>query len=256
MPDQTPISPDVADAVPPADSLSGCEDVLQYTFQDRTLLERCLTHASIARTRLESNERLEFFGDAILGAVVCELLYREFPEETEGELTRIKSAVVSRTTCARLSRELGLDRYLMLGKGLGGYQSVPHSVMAAVFESLIAGIYLDGGYPAASVFVARIVQPEIQRVVASAHGDNFKSLLQQYVQRTQSEPPTYLLLDEKGPDHSKCFEIAVQLGDRRFASAWGPNKKVAEQRAAERAWCELHSLPVPENDGQGIAESD
>jgi len=231
---------------PLADAMSGCEQALGYVFQDRSLLERCLTHASIARTRLESNERLEFFGDAILGAAVCELLYRELPEEAEGELTRIKSAVVSRTTCARFSRDLGLDRYLILGKGLGGFQSVPPSVMAAVFESLVAGIYLDGGFGPAATFVQRMVQPEIQRVYASAHGDNYKSLLQQYVQKIQSEPPLYQLLDEKGPDHSKCFEIAVQLGERQFTSAWGPNKKVAEQRAAENAWHELHGLPLTE----------
>jgi ribonuclease-3 len=245
-------SPNLADAGEDpraADVLAGCEEALQYTFQDRTLLERCLTHASVARTRLESNERLEFLGDAILGASICDILYRQFPEETEGEMTRIKSAVVSRNTCAKLSQELGLDRFLMLGKGLGGYQSVPSSVMAAVFESIVAGIYLDGGYAAAFSFIRRTVQSEIERIVASVHGDNFKSLLQQYVQKTQAEPPVYALLDEKGPDHSKCFEIAVTLGDRQFVSAWGPNKKVAEQRAAENAWCELHGLPVPHGGG-------
>lgn len=233
------------DAVVAADSLSHCEQVLQYEFRDRELLRRCLTHASIARTRLESNERLEFLGDAILGASICDILYRQFPEETEGELTRIKSAVVSRTTCAKLSRNLGLDRFLIMGKGLGGVASVPSSVMAAVFESLVAGLYLDGGYAAAFRFVERVVQPEIERIVASAHGGNFKSLLQQYVQKTQGEPPVYLLLDEKGPDHSKCFEIAVTLGTTQYAPAWGPNKKVAEQRAAENAWCQLHGLPAP-----------
>lgn len=228
-----------------AEILAGCEQALQYTFRDRSLLELCLTHASVARTRLESNERLEFLGDAILGAAVCEILYRQFPEETEGEMTRIKSAVVSRTTCARFSHQLELNRFLILGKGLGGFQSVPSSVMAAVFESLVGGVFLDGGYAAAFEFVKRMVQPEIERIVASAHGDNFKSLLQQYIQKTQSETPVYVLLDEKGPDHSKCFEIAVSLGDRQFVSAWGPNKKIAEQRAAENAWCELHGLPLP-----------
>lgn len=236
---------EAADTSGATDSLAECEASLQYSFHDRALLERCLTHASIARTRLESNERLEFFGDAILGLCVCEILFRQFPEETEGEMTRIKSAVVSRTTCARFSEELGLNRFLMLGKGLGGYHSVPRSVMAAVFESLVAGIYLDGGLSAVSPFVERMVQPEIQRIIASVHGDNFKSLLQQYVQKTQSEPPVYTLLDERGPDHSKCFEIAVTLGPTQFVSAWGPNKKVAEQRAAENAWCQLHELPAP-----------
>ncbi len=244
------LGPMTVESPSPDDPLARCEAAIDYIFRDRSLLERCLTHASIARTRLESNERMEFFGDAILGAAVCELLYLEYPEEAEGELTRIKSAVVSRTTCAKFSRDLGLDRYLMLGKGLGGYQAVPPSVMAAVFESLVAGIYLDGGFAAAARFVQRIVQPEIQRVYASVHGDNFKSLLQQYVQKTQSEPPMYLLLDEKGPDHSKCFEIAVQLGERQFESAWGPNKKVAEQRAAENAWRELHGYAATREAGE------
>lgn len=231
------------------DSLTGCEQALQYVFRDRELLLRCLTHASVARTRLESNERLEFLGDAILGAAVCDILYRQFPEEPEGELTRIKSAVVSRTTCASLSQEMGLDRFLIIGKGLSGVQSVPSSVRAAVFESLVAGIYLDGGYSAAFTFVERVLQPEIERIVASAHGGNFKSLLQQFVQKTQGEPPQYALIDEKGPDHSKCFEISVFIGTTQFASAWGPNKKVAEQRAAENAWCQLHGLTIAHNGG-------
>lgn len=243
MTDEFSASTETADS--PADLLSACEQALGYVFRDRSLLERCLTHASIARTRLESNERLEFLGDAILGAAVCELLYSEFPEEAEGELTRIKSAVVSRTTCARFSVDLGLERFLILGKGFG-YQTVPMSIMANAFESLVAGIFLDGGFEAAARFVQRLLHPEIRRVFASVHADNFKSLLQQYVQKTLTVPPTYLLLDEKGPDHSKCFEIAVQLGERVFPSAWGPNKKVAEQRAAENAWCELHGLPRPE----------
>ena len=227
------------------ESFAACEQELRYTFRDRELLERCLTHASIARTRLESNERLEFLGDAILGAAVCEVLYRRYPEEPEGELTRIKSAVVSRTTCAQISRQLGLDRFLMLGKGFDGYQSVPSSVMAAVFESLVAGIFLDGGYDCACEFVQRLMTPEIERIVASVHADNFKSLLQQQVQKSQGEGPLYVLLDEKGPDHSKCFQIAVRLGATLYPPAWGSNKKIAEQRAAENAWCELQGLPAP-----------
>lgn len=238
------MSEDTTTARPP-DRLADCEHVLGYAFRDRELLERCLTHASIARTRLESNERLEFLGDAILGAAVCEVLYRLFPEEPEGELTRIKSAVVSRTTCAQISRQLELDRFLMLGKGFDGYQSVPSSVMAAVFESLVAGIFLDGGYEPACKFVQRELTPEIERIVSSVHADNFKSLLQQHVQKMQGEGPVYVLLDEKGPDHSKCFQIAVQLGPALYPSAWGPNKKVAEQRAAENAWCEIQGLPIP-----------
>src|SRR5438132_1523876 len=122
-----------------------CEAALEYRFENRDLLRNCLTHASGANHRLASNERLEFLGDAILGAVVCEMLYHRFPEETEGELTRIKSIVVSRSTCAKISEALALPTFLLLGKGLSVNETVPMSVAAAVFESLIAGVYLDGG---------------------------------------------------------------------------------------------------------------
>ncbi|MBI1348374.1 ribonuclease III [bacterium] len=225
--------------------LSACEQVMGYFFQDRELLVRSLTHASIARTRLDSNERMEFLGDAILGAVTCELLYHRFPGETEGELTRIKSVVVSRSTCARISEQAGLHRFLMLGKGLSIIDQVPSSVIAAVFESLVAGVYLDGGWEAARTFVTRWIEPEIDRVLLTTHGKNFKSLLQQLVQKNYGATPSYTLLDEKGPDHSKCFKVAATVGAEIFPAAWGPNKKEAEQRAAENAWCHLQGQAGP-----------
>lgn len=141
------------------DPLAECERRIEYSFRDRELLRRCLTHSSIAPTRLESNERLEFLGDAILGAIVCEMLFQRFPDEPEGELTRIKSVVVSRTTCAKISGDLRLHECVLIGKGLSGFHSVPSSVMAAVFESLIAGVYLDGGYAEAIAFVSGLVGP-------------------------------------------------------------------------------------------------
>jgi ribonuclease-3 len=225
--------------------LAACEGMLGYPFRDRELLERCLTHASIARTRLESNERLEFLGDAILGALTCELLYERFPEEPEGELTRIKSVVVSRTSCARISSELGLDRCLILGKGLSLVDQVPSSVVAAVFESIVAGIYLDGGWDAARGVLRKLLEQEIDRVLQTTHGKNYKSLLQQIAQKSLGSTPLYLLLDEKGPDHSKCFKVAATVSGQTYPGAWGPNKKEAEQRAAENAWCTLQGLPVP-----------
>jgi ribonuclease III len=216
-----------------------CEAALQYQFRDRELLDRCLTHASVARTRLESNERLEFLGDAILGAVVCDVLFAQFPDEPEGELTRIKSVVVSRTTCAQISQQLGLDQCVRVGKGLAGPQGVPGSIAAAVFESLIAGIYLDGGWAPARQIVQRLIQPVIDATAEVGHGRNYKSLLQHWAQRTLGETPTYHLLDEKGPDHSKVFQVSATVGTETFAPAWGPNKKEAEQRAAENALTEL-----------------
>jgi len=225
--------------------LAACETLIGYEFRDRELLQRCLTHASIARTRLESNERLEFLGDAILGLVVCEALFHRFPEETEGELTRIKSIVVSRHTCARISEEAGLDRFLMLGKGLGGGDGVPTSVLAAVFEALVAGVYLDGGMEVAKKFIRHWIDPEIDRTLETSHGKNYKSLLQQIAQKTMGATPVYTLLDEKGPDHAKCFKIAATVGPETYAAVWGPSKKEAEQRAAENAWHQLQGLPAP-----------
>lgn len=225
--------------------LSACEVAVGYQFQDRRLLQRCLTHASIARTRLDSNERLEFLGDAVLGIIVCEMLFHRLPDEPEGELTRIKSIVVSRTTCARISQDAQLGQFLILGKGLSLADNVPSSVLAAVFESLVAGVYLDGGLEAAREFVSRWVVPEVEHALQSVHGKNYKSLLQQFAQKSLGATPVYQLLDEKGPDHSKCFKVAAAIGLATFPAAWGPNKKEAEQRAAENAWRQLQGEPAP-----------
>ncbi len=225
--------------------LARCERRIGYTFRDKTLLSAALTHASGAHHRLASNERLEFLGDAILGAVVCELLYTLYPEYLEGDLTKIKSVVVSRQTCAKISEALGMQEFLILGKGMTMHPTVPPSVLADVFESLAAAIYLDGGDPAAREFIQRFMEPEIELAAAGELGGNYKSLLQQMSQRENGSTPVYLLLDEKGPDHSKCFKIAAQIGDSRFQAAWGRNKKEAEQRAARNALAQMNEEPVP-----------
>src|SRR5262249_36135650 len=225
--------------------LQRCEAALEYKFQNRDLLRNCLTHASGANHRLASNERLEFLGDAILGAVVCDMLYHRYPEDPEGELTRIKSIVVSRTTCARISETLGLPGFLLLGKGLSVNEAVPMSVAAAVFESLIAGVYLDGGLPAARQLVERMMAPQIELAGGGDPGRNHKSPLHQYGQKMFGETPVSRLLDEKGPDHSKCFKVAALIGQQTYHPAWGANKKAAEQRAAQNALYELEGKPIP-----------
>lgn len=225
--------------------LAACEAVLGYQFQNRELLRTCLTHASGANHRLNSNERLEFLGDAIMGAAVCEMLYHRFPEEPEGELTRIKSIVVSRTTCAKITEQLRLHEFLLLGKGLSGHETPPLSVMAAVFESLVAGVHLDGGHEAVRAFLERVLLPEIELAAGLEHGHNYKSQLQQVCQRTMGATPLYRLLDEKGPDHAKCFKVTVLINDKTYPPAWGPNKKSAEQRAAHNALNEIEGKPVP-----------
>ena len=225
--------------------LERCQEVVGYRFNDLTFLREALTHASGADHRLVSNERLEFLGDAILGAIVCETLFRRFPGFLEGELTRVKSVVVSRTTCAKISRFLGLEEFLVLGKGMGSPDGAPASVLAGFFESLLAAIFLDGGMDAARGFVLPLVEPEIDSTVDGHGGVNHKSNLQQLSQRKFGETPIYALLDEKGPDHSKCFKIEAQIGRRRFAAAWGKNKKDAEQRAAMNALAQISGTEPP-----------
>lgn len=225
--------------------LERCERRLDYTFQDKSLLVAALTHASGAQHRLASNERLEFLGDAILGAVVCEILYRQYPDYLEGDLTKIKSVVVSRQTCAKISEALGLQEFLVVGKGMTTSPTVPPSLLADVFESLVAAIYLDGSDAAARNFISRYLGPEIELAATGELGGNYKSLLQQLAQREVGSTPTYQLLDEKGPDHSKCFKVSAQIARQRFQPAWGRNKKEAEQRAARNALAELNGEPVP-----------
>lgn len=239
VPTEVEFSPEVAA------KLETCERRIGYTFRNRMLLQAALTHASGALHRVASNERLEFLGDSILGAVVCEMLYHRFPEYLEGDLTRVKSVVVSRQTCAKISETMRLDECLFLGKGMTNSPTVPPSLMADVFESLVAAIHLDGGHASSQAFIEAHMGPEIDLAVGTDHGSNYKSLLQHLAQREFTTTPTYQLLDEKGPDHSKCFKIAAQIARTRYQPAWGRNKKEAEQRAARNALCEINGEPIP-----------
>lgn len=214
---------------------SAAEAALGHTFNDPSLLTRALTHASIAGHRVQSNERMEFFGDAIFGAIVCEHLFRTFPDLLEGELTKIKSHVVSRRACAEVAIELGLDRLLALGKGMSVSQGLPGSVAAAVFESLVAALYLDAGWDAARDFVLKHMGSRVDQAARLGHQFNFKSALQQAFLQLGRPAAIYTILDEKGPDHAKCFEVCVQCGETRFPGRWGPSKKEAEQLAALEA---------------------
>lgn len=224
------------------------EEILGYTFASADLLKEALTHASIADNRLNSNERMEFLGDAVLDLIVCEALYRQFPGLLEGDLTKIKSAVVSRRTCAEVSKETGLADVLIIGKGIHSREQMPNSLAAAVYESIVAAIYLDGGFDVVKQYVLRTMTPKIEQIAATMHQQNYKAVLQQHAQKFLGGTPQYELLDEKGPDHSKCFEVCVSVDGRRFPSAWGPNKKQAEQKAALLALEELGVLDQQEVD--------
>jgi ribonuclease-3 len=229
------------------------EKILGYTFNNPSLLKEALTHSSIADNRLDSNERMEFLGDAVLDLIICEDLYRKFKQYDEGDLTKIKSAVVSRRTCAEVSNETGLTDLLIIGKGISSRHNMPSSLAAAVYESIVASIYLDGGFEVVKEYVLRTMGPKSDAIAADATQQNYKAVLQQHSQKILGATPIYELLDEKGPDHSKCFEIGVAIDGRRFTSAWGPNKKMAEQKAALLALEELGVLDAKEVD-QAIEE--
>ncbi|MDH7598135.1 MAG: ribonuclease III [Sedimentisphaerales bacterium] len=218
------------------------ESLLGYSFKDLNLLKEAFTHSSLSDDPLHSNERLEFLGDAILGAVICEHLYRRLPHRLEGDLTRAKSDLVSRRTCASVARKLGLTNFLRLGKGMTGPRGLPRSVQAGLFEAVIGAIYIDGGFDAAKGFIMGCLGPVIETYKLDEPGDNYKSILQHYAQERFGVSPVYVLLDEKGPDHHKCFESEVVLDTRHFPSAWGVSKKEAEQRAAYNALLELGLL--------------
>jgi len=214
------------------DSLSCAEQVVGYEFSDRNLLNTSLTHSSIADSRVASNERLEFLGDAILGMVVCAELFGRFETWLEGDLTKAKSNLVSRRVCAEISDEVGLTGLLILGNGIGDRGQLPVSLRAAVYESVIGAIYLDGGLEPAKAFILRTMKTFLDECDDSSSHCNFKSSLQQLVQQRMTTTPRYEQLDEQGPDHLKCFEICVVIGGEQFPSAWGTSKKDAEQKAA------------------------
>ena len=215
------------------------QEILRHEFKSLDLLDLSLRHASISDSRLDSNERLEFLGDAILGMIVCERIFIRYPEYLEGEMTKIKSLAVSRKICAKLAIDLGLDDLIRVGKGMLTQPKLPQSLAAAVLESVIAAVYLDGGMEAARRFVEPLLDPLLDEAVDSGHQHNFKSVLQQHAQKAMGISPSYRILDEKGPDHAKAFNIAVELNGQRFEPCWGQSKKAAEQLAALHALTEL-----------------
>ncbi|MHC4842459.1 MAG: ribonuclease III [Planctomycetota bacterium] len=220
-------------------TLEQIEQLINYQFSNRNLLQKAFAHSSSVENRLFSNERLEFLGDAVLDVVICQVLFERFPAYLEGDLTKTKSMLVSRRMCSNVARSLGLHKFLVVGKGMTSSRALSGSLSAGVLESLIAAIYIDGGFETARDFILKNYSPLISdNNNEEAHG-NFKSLLQQYAQQRFEALPTYELLDEKGPDHNKCFEVEVVIAGRHFSSAWGTNKKEAEQKAALYALLDL-----------------
>lgn len=225
--------------------LARCQQIVEYQFANLGLLHSALTHASCATHRLSSNERLEFLGDSVLGIVVCEWLYRDYPDYSEGDLTKIKSAVVSRRSCGKAACELGLDTCLIVGKGVTKSRSFPRSLVSDVFESVVAAIYLDAGLDVVSVRLRKWLADEVKTAVDDQTSGNFKSTLQQFAQRERASTPVYRLVSESGPDHRKKFQVAAVISNEQFTPAWGNNKKDAEQNAAANALAIIRNEPPP-----------
>lgn len=212
-----------------------CERI-GYEFNDRLLLKEALTHTSYANEhRLDySNERLEFLGDSVLSVIVSDYLFLGNPGKPEGELTKTRASLVCEATLSIFARELGLGRYMYLGKGelhTGGSDRA--SILADCFEAIVAAIYLDGGMQRAREFVLGFVEKYISSVAEELR--DYKTELQEVIQQNPEERLRYVVCDESGPDHNKLFTVEVWLNSNVFASGQGHSKKLAEQAAAAEA---------------------
>ena len=214
------------------------ETAIGYRFHNITLLQNALTHSSYANERwhnsLLSNERLEFLGDSILGMVVAEHLYKQFPDRPEGELTKMRADMVCETSLAAIAEKIGLGQHLLLGHGedrLGGRSRA--SILADAVESVIAASFLDGGMAAAEGFIRQFVLTNVP--VKRMQNKDYKTALQELVQQKKNQTLTYVLTGESGPDHDKVFCVDVLLNDQRIGSGTGSSKKRAEQSAAQSA---------------------
>ena len=213
---------------------------LGYRFQNYTLLRQSLTHRSFVNESgdpdIEDNEKLEFLGDSIIGFVISDFLYRKFPRFREGDLSRVKSHVVSEPFLALIARELDLGSFLLLGKGeaaSGGHEK--NSLLSNCYEAVVAAIYLDGGIQAAWDFLIRCFQVRIETLIDNQHILDHKSLLQEHSQERFSCTPLYRLRQITGPDHDKTFEVELLIKREVFSVGTGKNKKEAEQSAAKAA---------------------
>lgn len=214
------------------------EQKLGYKFNNINLLKNALTHSSYAnevRNGFSSNERLEFLGDSVLSIVVSDYIYKHYPNMPEGELTKLRASLVCEKSLCAFSRELELGSYLMLGKGEdkgGGRER--DSILADAFEAVLAAIYLDGGMEPARRHVMNFVLRELKHTDDEVFKD-YKTALQEIIQRNPEESVTYILIDESGPDHDKSFTVEVRLNSNVIGKGTGKNKKRAEQMAAKEA---------------------
>lgn len=213
------------------------EEVINYKFNDSTLLKRALTHTSYAnehrKMNIKHNERLEFLGDAVLELISSEFLFEKYPDKPEGELTKLRASMVCEPTLALCAKDWNMGKYLLLGKGEeanGGRKR--DSIVSDAVEALIGAIYLDGGIANAKDFVHNYILKDIEN--KKLFYDS-KTILQEIIQGQNFGEVKYELLREEGPDHDKCFYVALKIDDRVIAEGSGHTKKAAEQQAAYKA---------------------
>lgn len=214
------------------------EDKLGYHFKNPTYLKNALTHSSYAnevRSAGGSNERLEFLGDSVLGFVVADYLFKNFPNLPEGDLTKKRAELVCEKACCGFSKQLDVGKYLLLSHGEqnSGGRTRP-SILADAFESIIAAIYIDGGMEEARKFILRFVLPLLQNSKPKTFKD-YKTALQEIIQQNPEERLEYVLTGESGPDHDKHFTVEVHLNNNVIGKGGGRSKKEAEQQAAREA---------------------
>jgi ribonuclease-3 len=230
------------------DEFETLQRAIDYRFRDRGLLEHAMTHTSRANEDVSGgvrdNESLEFLGDAVLGFVVADLLFREFPDFNEGQKSKVKASLVSTATLARQAEALMLGDHLLLGRGeekTGGRRK--QALLADGYEALIAAIYLDGGIEQVQAFISRELGPHLARVREhGVVGDDYKSALQENLQSNDRPLPEYRLVGTVGPDHRKQFLVEVVVLGEAIAQASGPSKKEAEQEAARLALDRLKKI--------------
>lgn len=213
------------------------EEKLQYTFHDRSLLGEALNHSSYANehrnAKVNSNERLEFLGDSVLGFVTAEFLFKTYGKLPEGDLTRIRAALVCEQSLYEVARGLELGQHLKLGKGeeAGGGRE-RQSILADATEAVFAAVYLDGGMEKARELIYRVL---LSKAPAAEERKDYKTTLQEIVQRKSGQVLTYHMVSESGPDHNKTFVFEVCLNDEKIGEGSGHSKKEAEQDAARTA---------------------
>lgn len=229
------------------ESLLGLSSKIGYAFNDLSLLAGAVRHSSWVHEHpgeaAQSNERLEFLGDAVLELVITEFLYKRFPQSPEGRLSKARSGVVNEARLADTARSLDLGDYLLLGHGeeIQGGREKP-SLLADALEAVFAAVYLDGGLESAAGLLLRLLGPQAEQSLEAAPRKDFKTRLQERVQEKYHFTPRYKLLGSEGPDHDKTFHVALMIDDRQAARGSGKSKKEAQQNAAQRGlarWEEL-----------------